>query len=85
MYPERSSGFSECFKLLKKKERKKETKPSLAERQEDKLRQSRQAEGLPAPGASLSTEHRGFFVRKQEQGIILAGRALPEEVMRPAC
>lgn len=55
--------------------KKKKKTLSLAERQEDKLRQHRQAGGLPTPGASLSTEHRGFFVRKQEQGIILAGRA----------
>lgn len=60
-------------------------KTSLAERQEDKLRHHCQAGGLPTPGAGLSTEHRGFFVRKQEQGIILAGRALSEEVRRLAC
>lgn len=67
---------------LRKKKEKKNKSPwqRVRERQESKLRQCLQAGGLPTPGAGLSSKHRGFFVRKQEQGLILAGRALLKEV-----
>lgn len=56
-------------------------KTSLAEREA-----GRQAQAVPPGWGSANTwgrplkQAQGLFVRKQEQGLILAGRALPEEV-----
>lgn len=77
--PERSPGFSECFKLATSGKKKKKSLPGR-----ERGRKA-SAGGASKPGVCqhlgpASPASTGAFCEEQEQGLILAGRALPEEV-----